>query len=845
VAVDFRVEMAFGWKYSNAHERQNHCISAEPTADNNENWFTSTGSATVTTDYPTVTGLPGGGFASAREITWVTGATNLSAGQWYRGGQNSIDPFGPGDVMRARFCVRSSKTTTLNVFVQWFTDADVFVSQAPGSLSIPVVANKWTEVVIPARTVPATAGKFLIGIYSGVSQWVAGDKLAVTRLLVERNVSLAPYYSAPFTYKTFPGPPDGSWTDVSEYVTDLGVDRGRNNEFDEVEAGTLNIKLDNADGRFTPERTASPYYPNVVPMVPVRVRATTDNWETFYHVFTGVVEKWPVTLDVLPTCDVTATDLYGLLGRSKLRAPLRERFKASGATQLFPLSEDTGYSDVFAGGADAVKFAGSGGANDPTYDGAAFYRGDGIGTGMTIAPTVSTIGTGLQFTIPGASESGWVGVMWRPDARVTVASGDSQMLINLRYPSAPKQTAGTGTWAPYYIEVQSKWSATANSHVIAASSGNAGNTNTDTGEVPIKAGGAYFITLEWHQDWVGVIGDYMPWTASVYDVSTGTLVGSCTTEFYDFIMPTDNDVVVRIGGTYGGNKMFSGQLANVVVFAEGMASSIPYILTGSDDGTPVSEAEQLNELFTQAGYSYMADRTEAYADLAPLDWTDRKAVLESVQGIGFDANGLMFPGKHGLLEYVPGSVKVGQLYGNTPDALTDKDDFDPGVTVFVDDQNIVNDVTLEFSGGGGLDPATSNAVSPDSIARYETATFSHATNLTVEGDRRSLASWIAYTRGEGGLRIESVTFPLLTATAPAALLAVDIGTRIRLAFPDTAPFTTGDFFVEGLSLDVSPTGSVADSSVTFKLSALKSQTAWLLGDSTFGVLGSTTRLFVG
>ncbi|MEU9059008.1 LamG-like jellyroll fold domain-containing protein [Streptomyces sp. NPDC048430] len=43
-----------------------------------------------------------------------------------------------------------------------------------------------------------------------------------------------------------------TWTDISEYVKGFTVRRGRNNELDRIEAGTLSLSLDNSDGRFTP-----------------------------------------------------------------------------------------------------------------------------------------------------------------------------------------------------------------------------------------------------------------------------------------------------------------------------------------------------------------------------------------------------------------------------------------------------------------------------------------------------------------------------------------------------------------------------------------------------------------
>ncbi|MFD6970135.1 LamG-like jellyroll fold domain-containing protein [Streptomyces sp. NPDC059949] len=43
-----------------------------------------------------------------------------------------------------------------------------------------------------------------------------------------------------------------TWSDVSDYVRGFQVRRGRNNELDRIEAGTLSLELDNSDGRFTP-----------------------------------------------------------------------------------------------------------------------------------------------------------------------------------------------------------------------------------------------------------------------------------------------------------------------------------------------------------------------------------------------------------------------------------------------------------------------------------------------------------------------------------------------------------------------------------------------------------------
>jgi len=67
-------------------------------------------------------------------------------------------------------------------------------------------------------------------------------------------------------------------TDISQYVNLIrGIDitRGAQNELSEIQPSTCSITLDNSDGRFTPERAASPYSPNVKKGVPIRVSVAT------------------------------------------------------------------------------------------------------------------------------------------------------------------------------------------------------------------------------------------------------------------------------------------------------------------------------------------------------------------------------------------------------------------------------------------------------------------------------------------------------------------------------------------------------------------------------------------
>lgn len=68
-----------------------------------------------------------------------------------------------------------------------------------------------------------------------------------------------------------------TWTDVSTYVeleAGISITGGRADERATCEANSCSLVLDNSDGRFTPDRTSSPYYPNVKIGRPIRVTST-------------------------------------------------------------------------------------------------------------------------------------------------------------------------------------------------------------------------------------------------------------------------------------------------------------------------------------------------------------------------------------------------------------------------------------------------------------------------------------------------------------------------------------------------------------------------------------------
>jgi len=120
-----------------------------------------------------------------------------------------------------------------------------------------------------------------------------------------------------------------SWTAVTNYLLGFTINRGRAHELDQFQAGTATVRLQNHDRRFEPLYASGAYYPNVVPLRRLRIRAT---WNSItYDLFHGYIERWqpsyPGPLD--SECEVACVDGFYVLSNAALNTDVVQQFSGA------------------------------------------------------------------------------------------------------------------------------------------------------------------------------------------------------------------------------------------------------------------------------------------------------------------------------------------------------------------------------------------------------------------------------------------------------------------------------------------------------------------------------------
>ena len=106
-------------------------------------------------------------------------------------------------------------------------------------------------------------------------------------------------------------------TDVTQYVRDISVKRGRSRTLEKFTAGQANLSLDNRTRTFDPTYASGPYYTQILP----RKQLVIDN--DGEEIFTGFIEDWNFSypnngFDAV--AEISASDGFSILAQQTLSA---------------------------------------------------------------------------------------------------------------------------------------------------------------------------------------------------------------------------------------------------------------------------------------------------------------------------------------------------------------------------------------------------------------------------------------------------------------------------------------------------------------------------------------------
>lgn len=210
-----------------------------------------------------------------------------------------------------------------------------------------------------------------------------------------------------------------TWTDITPYVKNFSTARGRQHELGRTDSGTANLRLNNRDGRFDPANGSSAYSPNILPMKPIRIRATYN--AITYDIWRGFTETWELIWDDVASAEVElrCSDAFKLLNLKQLNTPYVIEVLADSPKAYYRLNETSTNQ--------AAADSSGNGYNGTYYGSPEFNQSDPITDGQDGAikftdledyvhfdPPVAPMGTSA-FTIEGflKAETNDAAFLWR------------------------------------------------------------------------------------------------------------------------------------------------------------------------------------------------------------------------------------------------------------------------------------------------------------------------------------------------------------------------------------------------------------------------------------------------
>ena len=613
------------------------------------------------------------------------------------------------------------------------------------------------------------------------------------------------FAEGPKSYSNLPN--EVIWTDLTRRVRGFSINRGRQHELGAVQAGTATIALSNNDGAFNEHNTASPYYPNVRPLVAIRLVAAwipdgdlaSADWE-FFSLWSGYVESWPVSFPghADSIVQVTCSDLFKGLARSV--------FSPTSWTQ-------------------AVL------AESPV----AFWR-------MTDGATVDATGNGHTLTWSGGPAQNAAG-KWSGDLAITLDG------VNDFATSALEDDLEL--FSDMTIEFWFRPAIASVDEGIVGTYGSAGNSLWD---VSFLGGGLHVGPMSaandlirvspnltvglWYHVVVTIDWETVPSTSRVIKCYVnGELSGEAATDFH----PAAATRTFRIGSynTAEPASFFEGAISELVIYDKLLTpAEVSNHYASSFETLPPERTdlrvERILDLYVdgEAGLTVRSQGQSVVATRNPGGET-----LAEIQTSIATEGGLFFMGGNGLPVFegrhyrLLNETAARATFGPTPPELPMH-----GFAPSFDDSSIYNFVRVNPND----ETRRATVIGAVSVETYGARVLDITTYPEDTNEALSLATYVVANNQDPTTRIQSVAFNL---GANSALWPVVLGGDLSQRFLMKKALIGDDFsqevYIEAVSMQVSSKKTWA---VTWQLSPTATTPYWVLGTTGSSELGVATRL---
>lgn len=610
------------------------------------------------------------------------------------------------------------------------------------------------------------------------------------------------------------------WVDITSDVRSVTISRGKQRLLDRYEAGRATIVLDNRDRKYDPTYTGSEFWngttSNVVPMRTFRIRAQYG--DATYYRFVGFATSLKQEYDQSnrdATCVVELEDAFKIFNLTNPSSQFSAYIQTTRPSLWFRMSEK-GTGTVMA---DSSGYGRAGTwVNAPTYGATGLIAGDS-NTAVTFARASSQYGVCTTFPYP-TSQLGFS--VWFKST-----SANDQTIVSLA-----RQDTGFTRFA---VQLLSTGALRFIVH-LPEYSVHALFTTPETTYLDGTAHHVYGTT-----DFSG--GDKNTWsigidgTARPYSLATLSFVPQTT-----YPSTAGSLFIGQLGNS---SAYFDGTLDEFTAYADtsftiaALTSKLAGIYTtattrnaGDPTGTHITEVLDNCEWPAQDRVIDTGNST-----LQADDYTIGSA-LEIMQKMNETEQGMFFMSQDGRVTFKQRRSTLG-----VAPAATFTDDPSSGVrfsnlTFSYDDQLLYNTVIAARTNGGQFTVADQS-----SVDRYLVHTYT-ASDLLYDTDAQTqdLAQWIVNRFGEPSLRVERMTIlPERNAAALyPAVFDLELGDLVTV---NRTPLGIGSAISRNVLVVGTDETILPDRyEITFSIAEADTSSYWLLGDSTYSVLDTTTRL---